>query len=525
MGSLHGGRGTTSTRSGGAGSAGALDAAESYDVCIVGSGFSGTVLGTELAKAGVRTLILESGRGVAGWLLDGRIQALADYEVTGNAGYPTKRTKARLVGGNSNFWTGRCERMHPSDFGPHPYLPKGNPWPIGYRDLEPHYDRAERTLRVRGGELSDRMPPRSGPLPLPASTDLAALKARFAAVGVTVDVAPTATPTRGLRFFRAQTEILPEFLRSRHGTLVSGVTVTRLVADPGGSRRIAAVEARTMDGALRTVRARLFVVACGGIETPRLLLLSRSDAHPEGVGNDSDRVGRGFTEHPSTNFYAKTGHSRDTVLPRHRIGRIHQFYEALRPRGLGSVDISVIQSWMFPHHLLPPAELAAEAVRTLGRIRRPTLYMGPNIEMDPVDTNRVTLSASRRDRFGSPLARLHLDLTERDRRTFAGAERIVLDLFGRLGATSIRRPPVVTFGRHHIGTCRMGADPRTSVVDPDLRVHSAPNLYLLGSETFVTGGAVTPTLTIVALAYRLAERLPKVLPEHDAPAPPGALAA
>jgi choline dehydrogenase-like flavoprotein len=194
------------------------------------------------------------------------------------------------------------------------------------------------------------------------------------------------------------------------------------------------------------VRARLFVVACGGIETPRLLLLSRSDAFPNGIGNDYDRVGRGFNEHPSTNFYAKISHSKDTVLPRHRIGRIHQYYETLRPQGLGSIDVSVIQSWMFPHHLLPPAELAFEAFRTLSRIRRPTLYMGPNIEMRPVDENRVTLSKSMRDMFGNPAAHLHLDLTEDDRRTFEGAEAIVRGIFDRLGATSIRKPPVVTFG-------------------------------------------------------------------------------
>jgi choline dehydrogenase-like flavoprotein len=499
----------------------ALDAADAYDVCIIGSGFSGTILGTELAKAGARTIILESGHGMAGWLFDGRVKGLADYEVSGDADYPTKRTKARLVGGNSNFWTGRCERMHPSDFGPHPYLPKGNPWPIGYRDLEPYYDRAERTLRVRGGELSEHMPPRQGPLPLPATTDLASLKAQFASVGVTVDVAPTATPTRGLRFFRIQDEVLPEFHKSGRGTLVTGVTVTRLLVG-GADRRIVGAEARSLDGTVtKTVRARLFVVACGGIETPRLLLLSRSDAFPHGIGNEHDRVGRGFNEHPSTNFYAKMTHSKDTVLPRHRIGRIHQFYETLRPQGLGSIDISVIQSWMFPHHLLPPVELAFEAFRTLSRIRRPTLYMGPNIEMRPVDDNRVTLSRNMRDRFGNPAAHLHLDLTEDDRRTFEGAETIVRGIFDRLGATSIRKPPVVTFGRHHIGTCRMGASPRTSVVDPSLRVHGTPNLYLLGAETFVTGGAVTPTLTIVALAYRLAQRIPQVLPEHQVALAPG----
>lgn len=490
------------------GDLGALDAAEPYDVCIIGSGPSGTILGTLLVRQGVRVLMLESGYGMASWLLDSAVKSLANYEVSGDADYPTKRTKARLLGGNSNFWTGRCERFHPSDFGDQPYRSNDNPWPIGYRDLEPYYERAERLLRVRGGELSAFMPPRSGPLPLPADGSLDSVQRMFSAIGVTVDVAPTATPQRGFRFFRVQNEILPEFLASPSGTLVSGVTVTRLIAGP--DRRITGAEVRTLDGAAKTARAKLFVVCCGGIESPRLLLLSRSDAFPNGIGNDHDRVGRGFNEHPSLNFYGKIRHSRDTLMPRHKIGRIHQFYEALRPQGLGSIDISVIQSWLFPHHLMPPADLVKDFGRAVGRIVRPTLFMGSNIEMRPADENRVTLSKTQRDHFGNPVAHLHLSFTEDDRRTFAGAEAIVMDIFTKLGADSIRAAGVA-WSRHHIGTCRMGTNPRTSVVDPNLRVHDTPNLYVLGSETFVTGAAVTPVLTIVALTHRLADHLPSAL--------------
>jgi choline dehydrogenase-like flavoprotein len=159
----------------------ALDAADPYDVCIIGSGFSGTILGTELAKAGIRTIILESGHGMAGWLFDGRVKGLADYEVSGNADYPTKRTKARLVGGNSNFWTGRCERMHPSDFGPAPLPAQGQP--LADRLPRP---RAPTTTAPSGrcGCAAASSPSTcrraGGPLPLPASTDLASLKAQFA---------------------------------------------------------------------------------------------------------------------------------------------------------------------------------------------------------------------------------------------------------------------------------------------------------------------------------------------------------
>lgn len=487
----------------------AVDAATSFDVCIVGSGFSGTILGTLLARRGVRTLILESGGSFGRWLFDRRLKNLAAYEVSGDADYPTKRTRGRLLGGNSNFWTGRCERFHPSDFGGQPYQPADNPWPLTYADLEPHYEAAEKLLRVRGDALSEHMPPRRRPLPLPAGTDISSLRALLAQAGVVVDNAPTATPRRGFRFYRVQNEIMPEFLASPHTTAVANVTVTRLLSDEEG--RITGLTARTLDGVEKTARARLFVLACGAIEAPRLLLLSRSRIFPNGIGNRYDRVGRGFNEHPSLNFYGQLRHDwRTTVVPRHKIGRIHQFYDTFRKDGLGSVDISVIQSWLFPHHLLPPIDLLRDVGRAVGRIVTPTLYMGPNIEMLPCDENRVTLSAHARDVFGDPLAHLHLTFAERDRETLDRTRVLVKDIFEKLGISEIREGPL-TWSRHHIGTCRMGDNAKTSVTDRNLRVHQTPNLYVLGSETFVTGGAVTPVLTITALAHRLAEHLVSTL--------------
>ena len=139
---------------------------------------------------------------------------------------------------------------------------------------------------------------------------------------------------------------------SPYVTLVSGLTVTRLLAD--AQRRIVGAEACALDGTSRRARARLFVVACGGIETPRLLLLSRCEAAPEGIGNAHDRVGRGFNEHPGVNFYGKLRHTRATLDPRHKLGRSHQYYDELRPEGLGSVLPVFIQSWVFPNHLMQP---------------------------------------------------------------------------------------------------------------------------------------------------------------------------
>lgn len=492
---------------------GCLEGTDPFDVCIIGSGFAGTVLAVSLAERGVRTLLLESGGGLARWLFDRRLRGLAAYTVSGDTAYPTRRTKARALGGNSNFWTGRCERLHPSDLETHPYTPTGSPWPIRYEDLDPFYERAEETLRVRGDGLSLYVPPRRRALPLRGS-NISALQALIAKAGVTVDCSPTATPQRGLRFFRVQRELLPRVRSAAEAVIVSGATVTKLIT--GSTRSVVGAEVRTVDGDCKTARARFYVVACGGIESARLLLLSTCEAFPRGIGNAYDRVGRGFTEHPGVNIYSKIRHNRGTFIPRHKVGRCHQFYDHLRSEGLGSVLPVFIQSWVFPHHLVSPrlSDVPRTFMALLGRVIRPTLYIGATTEMLPRDENRVTLSRDVHDEFGSPLAHLHFSYAEQDRATLKRTHDLIMGVFARVGAEDVRQGPL-TWSRHHIGTCRMGTNPQTSVVDSDLRVHDCPNLFVCGSETFVTGGAVPPVLTIVALAHRLADYLSLRLRQGD----------
>lgn len=488
----------------------ALEAADPYDVCVVGSGPAGAIVATTLVEHGARTLLLESGNSLLDWILDPRLKRLAQYEVSGDAEYPLTRTTSRILGGNSNFWTGRCERFHPSDFKPHPYTPRDNPWPIGFADLERFYDRAEKTLRVRGGKLSKYAPPRHQDLPLPPRLDITAFKRYMARADVVLDDSPTATPRRGFRFFRFQKEILPRFLQARAGTLVSGVTATRLISDGRGD--VSGIIVKTLDGVKKVAKARTYVICAGGLQTPRLLLLSRSDSWPEGVGNTYDRVGRGFNEHPSLNFYGKVRPTWTTISPKHWIGRTHQFYETFRGEGLGAIHAVVIQSWVFPNHLLRYrlVDLPKHLFKILSRAVHPTLYMSPTLEMKPTDSNRVTLSQHKRDPLGDPIAHLSLSFSDEDRRLLERSRELVLATLRRAGATDIYEIEQ-TWSRHHLGSCRMGNNPRTSVVDGNLRVHGCSNLFLCGSEVFVTGAAVQPVLTVAALAHRLGDHLTQEL--------------
>ena len=483
-----------------------FDSSESFDVCIFGSGPSGTILGSSLVDRGIRTIIVESGSSLFSWLTDSRLKNLASYTYDGDTEYPLTHTRSRLVGGNSNFWTGRCERFHPSDFDRNPYTPANNPWPVSYDDLEPYYVKAEKSLKVRGGALSQYSPQRSEALPFPPKPDISFLKSLFGNVGVTIDDSPTATPSKGIRFYRVQKEILPGFLASPHGSVVTGATVSKLNQNSDG--RIVGAEVRTLDNVCKTVRAKNYVLACGGIETPRLLLLSRSEQSPEGIGNANDMVGRGFNEHPGVNFYSKITHSWPTICPTNKIGRSHQFYDQFRKEGLGSVLPVFRQSWLLLHHLMAPSlsNISKNVVTFLGRIIKPTLYIGATVEMQISNENRVTLSNDKKDHFGSPLANLSFNYTVDDKKTMERTRELIISFFNKVGANNVSEAEV-SWSRHHQSTCRMGNNPTTSVVDPDLRVHESPNLFICGSEVFVTGAAAPPVMTIAALAHRLADHL------------------
>jgi glucose dehydrogenase len=490
-----------------------------FDVCIIGSGPASAVLGKSLVGNKIRTVIIESGPDPNSKSIDPRFRALEVYSSSGTVDYPIAESRFRALGGSTNIWTGRCPRLHPIDFEKNAYTPDGAPWPITYNELEPYYVQAEKTLRVRGGVLSDYNPPRSRALPFPPDLDILGLKAIMEEVGITVDDSPTSTSRKtkapigliidlikGKRSLSVAEDILPDFVSSRHAVLLSGLTVTRIIPDAAG--RIIGVESMTLDGIKRIVRARVIVVACGGIESPRLLLLSRSKNYPNGIGNNNDLLGRYFMEHPRISFYGKLRHKYSTISPFYKVGRSYQFYEQFKLQGLGSVRMSFMQSWVFPDELkdLGFSNFLENLYRLIGRIIKPYLMISATCEMLPSRENRITLTSDLIDLFGNPAADLSLNFSFEDLRTMENVRALIRKIYKDLEAHEVVEADI-TWSHHHIGTCRMGDNPNTSVVDPNLRVHGIHNLYVLGSSVFVTGGASPPTLTIVAFSHRLAEHL------------------
>jgi glucose dehydrogenase len=490
-----------------------------FDVCIIGSGPAGSILGKILVENRVRTVIVESGPGQDSKYSDSQLTGLEVYRCSGSIRYPVAASGSRTIGGTTNIWTGRCPRLHPLDFEKNGYTPGDARWPITYDELEPFYEQAERTLRVRGGKLSSYNPPRKENLPLPSDLDITGLKVMMRSIGITVDYSPTSTAKRrnslldfmkeifkGKRSLSVAEDILPNFSVSPYALLLSDRTVTRLIPESFG--RITGVEIKTLSGSKRILKAKIFVVACGGIESARLLLLSNSKYYPDGVGNSNDLVGRNFMEHPRITFYGKLCHKWNTISPFYQVGRSYQFYEKFKLQGLGSVRLGFMQAWIFPDDLqqLGCRKSLQKFGTIIRRIVKAYLMINATFEMLPSKINRVTLAPDLKDILGNPAADLSLNFSPEDLRTMENVRALIRKIYKDLEAHEVVEADI-TWPHHHIGTCRMGDNPKTSVVDRDLRVHDCSNLYVIGSSVFVTGGASPPTLTIAALSHRLAGHL------------------
>jgi choline dehydrogenase-like flavoprotein len=431
---------------------------EPFDVCVIGAGPAGAVLACRLVEHGLSTVWLEGGASPASSGAPGR----AAFDLDATPRYPVEATRFRGPGGTSNLWGGGSARLRPLDFA------AGNayaeaPWPITHAELEHRYAMAERELSVQ--------PPREAR----ATHALADLLRRS---GLVAEPNPVASAD-GVEPLRVARTHLPRFSASPLASFLDGHEVTRL--EIGSNGAVDGAAAWTPQGR-RTIRARAYVLASGGIETPRLLLLSRSPRFPDGIGNHSGLLGRYFTEHLAIDL--GSAQLRDgAALDRPAEVVSWQFYEEFKHRGLGGVVLEI--------ELAPPSTLRLSAV----------------LEMKPSPSNRVWLDENARDAHGDPRAAVSVGLSPLDRRTIARLAEVAAEVRARLGAPRLSAVRELVFCHHHMGTCRMGADAGTSVVDPELRVHGVPNLYVAGSAPFVTGGAGGPTLLIAALALRLADHL------------------
>lgn len=487
-------------------------------VCVIGAGAAGITIARELSRRGIGTLLLESG----GYSPRPETQALYDGEVEGplGAGY-LMRSRLRYFGGTTNHWGGNCRPLDPIDFEPLPGV-RDEGWPITRAVLDPYYERAAAVCEISPFPAAPADAPLPGPSPIPLEP----------APGVRTRTFHTSPPTRFGERYRDALE------RSPHVRVLTDATAMELMTDPEGGR-VRRIAVRTGDGRALEVQPEIVVLATGAIENARLLLLS-DGVHRTGLGNRHDLVGRYFSEHgvlwnagtilgwqPSERLrvFGHAHRQRTAGRPDAVWGVLSPDAHAMRRRGLRNAYVALHDPRPALSAAIPAEQRAGELESAVAVTARgldvPTREQRDRVssrallvvcfEPAPDPENRVVLT-SRRDRLGQRTLRLRWHPSEADIASARGSLELLAAALGRAGAGRLHisptlRPDRVTGMSHHMGTTRMHESPRRGVVDADCRLHGVGNLFVAGSSVFPSYGYANPTLTLVALALRIADRI------------------
>ena len=517
--------------------------ADEADVCIVGAGAAGGVLAYELAKAGLRVVVIEAGpfwdpqNDFASDELSMRRLAWQETRlVAGND--PLKlghNNSGRGVGGGTVHFTGVFLRFHESDFQTRTIDGVGEDWPIRYKDLAPFYDKIEKEIAVSG---PDHFPwgAFQGPYPYPVREPISANAQLFREgcdkLGFESVVAPLAilsAPFDGRppcinRGFCNQ-GCMPNAKYSglihhipkaiAHGAeVLSDCMVTEILMAGG---RVSGVLFQH-EGLTHRQMARVVILAGFVVETPRLLLQSTTSRFPNGLANSSGWVGKAIMPHSSHDVYGRLPDEVRLYKGTPVLALTQHFYETDQKRGFA-------RGYTLSAHGARPVAMAGaiSAEREDGsflwgkRLRETMLDYNQFAritlvgEVLPNPDNAVTLSG-KKDEYGMPIPQVTFSYGENDRKLYQHAIGQMKRIIEAVGGTPEH---VVSDTAHLMGGCRMGDDPETSVVNDFGQAHDIPNLFIAGASTFVTSGGGNPTNTVMALAARTADKLVEAMSRRE----------
>jgi choline dehydrogenase-like flavoprotein len=506
------------------------------DVCIVGAGAAGISMALALSGSHLRVCLIEAG-GLGG---DQATQALTQGENVGLPYFRLDEVRQMGFGGTTAVWAGACRPLEAIDMQPREWVPHSG-WPIQRAELDPYYARAQEICQLGpyAYGVSDWDPECQRRLPLPPEP-------------IQTDVFQIA-PTRFGRVHRRAVLEAPNITTVVHANALE-------VETNDNGQLATGVRLGTLEGKRSRIRARRVVLAMGGLENARLLLLSRQ-AMACGLGNEHDLVGRFFTEHVYVNsgeliladplrhssFYGVAPAGRGPRAT--RIEAVLSLAEVTAKReGLLRCAVHFPTRWRTHRafdsdggralaHLFREARLGHVPYNWSGRLKRmlrevdQVVALGRAFVTEPRGTRRVLAArslseqapnydsrvslSSVKDPLGRQRVQLDWRMTELDFCSVSRFHEILGSVVEAHGVGTFRSAldaheewrKRVTGGRHHMGTTRMSATPATGVVDVNCRVFGVENLFVAGSSVFPTVGYANPTLTIVAMSLRLAEHL------------------
>ncbi len=508
-----------------------------YDLCIVGGGAAGITLALELEDSGLRICLLESG----GEYYEDETQALTQAVLTGDHYPATDISRLRILGGSTNHWEGNCSPLSPIDFEKRNWV-ENSGWPISYQDIEPYYKKAATYCELTSQQFAKEYWTQKSNSPF---FDLELEQTE-------VGIAQSSPPTNfGERYF-------VNLQKSSVTDVYLYANVLHIALDDQDTVRH--VDVGVIEGSRFRVTARQFILATGGIENARMLLLS-DDVQSNGIGNAHDQVGRYFMDHvivegayllPEPMFekqHLSVTSEDNGMTPFFQLSE-----DVMRTLGLANVRMPLIPvteyymssgissyhhimedlaagSW--PNHLgthiynvFADLDMVLEA--TSRRVFDAPLFEYANniggfvldtmVEQYPHRDNRISLS-NERDYFGQRRSHLHWMLHDEEKQNLWRCYDVLAAEVGAAGIGRVNMQPenerlfteLLSYGHHHMGTTRMSETATTGVVDRNLKLHSVKNLYVAGSSVFPTGGHVPPTLTIVAMAARLSDHLKTIV--------------
>ena len=529
---------------------------EAVDFVIVGSGAAGGILAKELATAGFRIVVLEQGRyRKQSEFTHDEIKYLINGEMFGGGfresgmtfradpkdeAQPSERgdpaAYAKTVGGSSTVFSGHFWRMRPIDFNERSVLgpitgTNFADWPITYDELEPYYSKVEWDMGVSGAP-GHADPPRSRPFPmppLPINSSGVLMEKGAAALGLHADVQPHAILSRphngrapciqcGFCTFYgcemgAKSSTLAAMIPQAEATGNCEVrpesTVFRIVRDANG--RVSEVLYYDRDGNEQGQKARAVILSANGVESPRLLLESGN------LANSSGFVGRNLMFNSPGTAHAVFEHPLNEYKGVQATRVVLDYYETDPERGFyggGGIDArGGLNSTPLAYALMgaPPSDRnwGAEYKEMIAHTFSRQMSMFLSATSLPMDSNNVTLHPSNTDQWGRPSVIVTYKDHPDDLAIIRFLQNTSTEILDAAGAKQIWTDPVepTNFGVHLLGTCRMGDDPATSVIDRDHRSHDVPNLFICDGSSLVSSTRGQPTMTIMALAFRAADRI------------------
>ncbi len=520
---------------------------QQYDVCVIGSGPAGGVLAKELAESGAKVVMIEAGKHTApeefhyhAWPYD-----FPDRKIPG-PGYPPEQVDAiryedcddvrvdrlRAVGGRSIHWNAVCLRFAERDFRERSLNGVEDDWPLSYTDLAPHYSHVEKMIGVTGSlEHLDILPDGDFLPPLKLRCTEEVIKRAAARMGIPLIPTRKALVTQPFEgrppchycghcmrgcdvgaIFSTAVTMLPKAQKTGNFTLLTNsIARAILVNQQGRARAVSIVDATTKKE--REVRARIFAVCCGAVESPRLLLNSRSALFPDGIANSSGLVGRYFTGHSGATIF---GYLNDFVGTR-PVNTDGALDHALIPRfnHLGGKKLGYVGGWhyqlnyagfMFPYqaeHLKGIGASFKEQVRSL---QPGFVHFGSICKSLTSPENYVAVDRAKVDAWGIPIPVVHFRFCDNDRALYKDSIARAQEILTAAGSQNVfvTGEEPAGLASHEAGTTRMGNDPRTSVVNSYCQTHDVKNLFVLSGSSFTTMPEKNPTHTIMALSVRAA---------------------